>query len=457
MRGDDGRFGRGTRKNISGTHRFKRGPAIAQQVARQGGITYQPTTNRQPKRGFAVAIPGAQQKIDRHTFNADDVESFIAEHKAWFKNPHVYLGIWDDGDTMWLELSEVHPNSASALRVGKARGEIAVFDLAKGEDVHVEPQMKNVKTKAESVLTPEQYGLVADKLMAQAEADAPAFLDDVQAAADANDGQLTDVAKKNAVKTNRDRIVEKMGKKQGMPPSDILRSTILVDDPEGSLDGILASFKERGYSVWVDPRTGREDITNRYSDGSIGYKDVAIKLVKGDNDALVKELLILSPKMSEAKYELGGHELYEQIRAKGHATSLEEVNAMHALELQMNELYQQAEMDENVQRYLNRATKVRPELRQRAQEALRELNSRHDAASSLNSASVISRPWKTTSARFSGSPHAVAAVAPPDAVRTTLAGTFPSQMKYRGYVGSGGKGTPHRTASIASAKRDRRQ
>ena len=88
----------------------------------------------------------------------------------------------------------------------------------------------------------------------------------------------------------------------------MLRSTILVDDPNTKLQSILESFEKRGYKVWND------DITNRYTDGSSGYKDIAIKFTTGDGDNVVKELQIMTPNMQKAKYELGGHDLYNKRR-----------------------------------------------------------------------------------------------------------------------------------------------
>lgn len=138
-----------------------------------------------------------------------------------------------------------------------------------------------------------------------------------------------------AVKTNIERINQKIMQKNGSMPTDILRSTIIVENPNATLSNIVKSFEKRGYKIW------NNDITNRYIDGSAGYKDIAIKLVKGDNDEIVKEIQIMTPNMYKAKYELGGHEMYKQRRSIKVVDTETEQKA-RILEQVMDKLYDEA-------------------------------------------------------------------------------------------------------------------
>lgn len=194
-----------------------------------------------------------------------------------------------------------------------------------------QPVRYNVTNQQGKIITND--GRTADDLIAQAQQQRQQFVDDVVAIAQANGGEVTDKAIANAVKVNVERIETKIADKSGRAPTDILRSTILTPDPNGTIDGILKSFEDRGYTVWINK--GTPDLTNRYTDGTVGYKDIAIKFVKGADDPIVKELQIMTPNMAKAKNEWGGHKLYEQVRAK--------IGDFEQAEITMNELYQAAD------------------------------------------------------------------------------------------------------------------
>ena len=226
-------------------------------------------------------------------------------------------------------------------------------------------------------------GYTAQDLINMASSQRDQFVDDVRAITAENNGIPNEAFFDTAVKTNIDRINQKITDKGGKAPTDILRSTIMVTDPNGSVDRIIKSFEDRGYKIY------NNDITNRYTDGSTGYKDIALKFVKGDNDNIVKEIQIMTPNMQKAKYELGGHELYEKVRSK--------VPDWEKYEAEMNQLYADAE--------------------------------RADAAA-LNSASDTSRPSFNALNGENSRPDQVYP-ATSSSSRTTLTGT-PSTMKNLG-------------------------
>lgn len=181
-------------------------------------------------------------------------------------------------------------------------------------------------------------GRTPEQLIEQARAQEPQYVGDIQAVAAATGGEVTPKAISNAVKTKTDRIAQKISQKGGRPPTDILRSTILSPDPAGQIDNIIRELQGRGYSVWVDPSTGTPDMTNRYIGGALnGYKDIAIKLTKGGDDPIVKELQIMTPEMAYAKSEGGGHKLYAEARTIENAAQLAE------LEAAMQQLYSDAD------------------------------------------------------------------------------------------------------------------
>lgn len=127
--------------------------------------------------------------------------------------------------------------------------------------------------------------------------------------------------------------------------TDALRFTLLIKFPNEK-DGILACLNGYGYRVWTNPKTGREDITNRFLDPMPGYKDIAIKLVKSEADSIVKELQLLQSAMYKAKQEKG-HDIYDQIKSLDlqREATISQVKDLAALEKEL------AEIDEDRRSY----------------------------------------------------------------------------------------------------------
>lgn len=66
---------------------------------------------------------------------------------------------------------------------------------------------------------------------------------------------------------------------------------------------------KRGYLVVQD--NGKPDYTNRFEDEAIGYKDIALKFIKGENDPIIRELQLIQSAMFDAKMN-EGHILYDK-------------------------------------------------------------------------------------------------------------------------------------------------
>jgi hypothetical protein len=157
-------------------------------------------------------------------------------------------------------------------------------------------------------------GRSADDLVAAAERQAPKYLEDIRSTADETGAAFYPEFEKNAVKRNTDRIAEKIAAKNGLTPTDTLRSTLLINDPADA-GRIIESMQAKGYQIWNDPVTGKPDIDDLYSAGVEGYKHVAVKFTTGPEDDVVKELLVMTPGMFQAKKTLGGHDIYDVTRA----------------------------------------------------------------------------------------------------------------------------------------------
>jgi hypothetical protein len=198
--------------------------------------------------------------------------------------------------------------ASAALPVAKATTRLVRSEAKAGF-----PQLQN---EAGHIILPgESPGTAARRIHESAKVEAPTFINDVADTAHAVGGQFHDDFAKNAVKglkkdgtTDLTRMTEKLAQKGRI--TDALRSTVIVNHPDDA-QAAIAHLESKGYKVWNDPETGLPDVTNRHLDRKPGdYTDVAVKLVKGDEDPIVKELQFIQPNMFAAK-KAEGHGLYK--------------------------------------------------------------------------------------------------------------------------------------------------
>jgi hypothetical protein len=52
----------------------------------------------------------------------------------------LYYGSWVDGDILYIDAVDIIQSRATAVHVGKLRGEEAIWDLAEGKEVRLEEQ-----------------------------------------------------------------------------------------------------------------------------------------------------------------------------------------------------------------------------------------------------------------------------------------------------------------------------
>lgn len=106
-----------------------------------GGFTYCTRTGTFPAQGYAVAVSKAyERKLD--TLSPEAIAEFYNEHARQCEGVnHVYapgtacLGAWYHEGEWYLDLSIVHPDRDTAIALGAARQQLAVYDLALGESI----------------------------------------------------------------------------------------------------------------------------------------------------------------------------------------------------------------------------------------------------------------------------------------------------------------------------------
>ena len=103
-------------------------------VIANGGATVAPDGS-EPTDGYAVAVSGyeweAPDGIDASIFDRF-VAAYLDVFGYIFRIPSMHLGIWHDVTKrrFVLDIAEIYADRDSAINVGTARGEQAIYDLA---------------------------------------------------------------------------------------------------------------------------------------------------------------------------------------------------------------------------------------------------------------------------------------------------------------------------------------
>lgn len=102
-----------------------------------GGATVDVATGETPKSGFMVADPLFSKQIPKGQFTRDVMKQYLRDNYHVLRRKGNYLGTWLDPETgiTWLDVASRIDGENYALeferavRLGKDRGELAIFDL----------------------------------------------------------------------------------------------------------------------------------------------------------------------------------------------------------------------------------------------------------------------------------------------------------------------------------------
>jgi hypothetical protein len=108
-------------------------------TAEQGGVTIDTKTGETPSSGFAFAPEKSTERIvPLKEFNAGHTEQFMTDHADALNQPNNYLGVWVDGDSVYLDVSTVLPDKEAAMAAAAKGEQKAIFDLSTGETHNIE-------------------------------------------------------------------------------------------------------------------------------------------------------------------------------------------------------------------------------------------------------------------------------------------------------------------------------
>jgi len=88
-----------------------------------------------PSGGYMVGgvVPSA---ICKTQDMEDFLARFLVEHEDAVES--AYLGTWIEGDTVYIDVAENVPDLETAVRLGRQRGEKAIYDVANGRSIYVD-------------------------------------------------------------------------------------------------------------------------------------------------------------------------------------------------------------------------------------------------------------------------------------------------------------------------------
>ena len=106
-------------------------------ITASGGATVN-LQGETPSAGFAVSTFPQAERIIKGPVGLPAVWDYVSEHADHLEGG-AYLGAWVDPETGWgyLDMSTIFEDIATAVRLGADAGQLAVFDLGRGEEVRI--------------------------------------------------------------------------------------------------------------------------------------------------------------------------------------------------------------------------------------------------------------------------------------------------------------------------------
>lgn len=116
---------------------------LVTQVGRSGGFTVDPRDGTQPTKGFVVAMGRAGARVQPATTffgggGAAFLRGYLSDHAAelWTHRSRLFGAYYNRrGHRVVLSLAELVGDRATAIRLGVARQQVSVYDLASGKEV----------------------------------------------------------------------------------------------------------------------------------------------------------------------------------------------------------------------------------------------------------------------------------------------------------------------------------
>jgi len=129
-------------KILKATTPIKVKPEIVEHIKKNpGGFSVTPRGTT-PQSGYMVSVPGRTKIVNESDLSGPNghaiISQYAAEHSDALKQPGAHIGGWTDkasGKT-YLDISQRIGNRNAAVRTGKKRNQIAIWDVKKGREIN---------------------------------------------------------------------------------------------------------------------------------------------------------------------------------------------------------------------------------------------------------------------------------------------------------------------------------
>jgi hypothetical protein len=105
-------------------------------LARKGGFSVRPSDGASPKSGYMVSLPGHSHVSDSG-ITPETLRQFGMQHSDALSAKGAHIGGWTDAATgkTYLDVSHKFSDRGRAIEAGKARNQIAIYDVKRGKDI----------------------------------------------------------------------------------------------------------------------------------------------------------------------------------------------------------------------------------------------------------------------------------------------------------------------------------
>jgi len=111
--------------------------------AKEGGLTYNVAEGHEPRKfGFAVSLSKEYEaQVKGRYITRRDLEKFIAKNNVMLSDPAYNLGTWynEETDLSVIDISRIVADESRALVLGRAHGQVAIYDIVNDEAIRIEP------------------------------------------------------------------------------------------------------------------------------------------------------------------------------------------------------------------------------------------------------------------------------------------------------------------------------
>lgn len=126
------------------------------EISGEGGFTVHHPTGMRPEKGFAVAVPGAEQVVGTvEALTPRHINQYRQTHAAKLAEPDTFLGAWVDttDGQVYLDISVVFDDRDAAIEYGRSSNQKAIFDLATFEDIRLDDEQRIAARRVPLVMT----------------------------------------------------------------------------------------------------------------------------------------------------------------------------------------------------------------------------------------------------------------------------------------------------------------